>query len=231
MRKLFFLLAFLLPQLIFAAFEHEDCNKLIGKIDKEWAKHQEFLDQFIKISAHEQEANLYLLEEALICCRKALNHCHKILHKISKKSKAERKDPWWAHQKKLMETQIPPIEAEIKTIENAMLVTRTNAVLQKIQSLIDNAERNAASANSKALKCPEPTEQNLPFVLSLLNEVIQDYETALSHTRMALSIFEASTELNEANKQIIYQIMESYQANIANYRQVIESLGTKMLDP
>ena len=220
----FLFLLFAIPQLLFASFSHDDCHKVLRKINAEWVKREQLLQQFINLAAHEQEKGIPLLQEAIVCCEKAIRYCDKILAKIAKKSKSEKKETWWVEIKKGREQQKLNLQAEINTMKEAIQKIHANVASQQMEYHYRESERIALLAQTKIQTCSQFTLENIKDVFLVLQEVIQLYIHAKNHMGLALAALLKNPFFVQTDKEILESQIDQYSQVIEHYRKNLTQL-------
>jgi len=219
-----FLLILLAPTLIFATFDQEDCRKVMLKTEDEWARHYDYIQQFIDLKPHEQEEGVSLLRQAIACCEKAIALCDKVLDKIAKKPKSERKDPWWVHAKKMREARKIQFTEEIAALQTAIHNTLQQWRMAKAQQFYDECERKTLRANARASQLPAPSQHNIDLVLSMVEDVIRLYEEAIASAKNALAALLSCPAPDEQSKNNLTQGIENLQSTISTHQELTTQL-------
>ncbi len=212
----FFLLLFLVPNLIYASSSYylKEYKKDVDKISAEWKRHEELAQQFDRLGLNEKEQNIGLVKEAVACCQRAIGHCDHILKKIAEKSKDERKD--WEQKKNQAKQNKNNINTEIGHLQALINNTLKDIAFSKAIPLYQESEKKANLANLKNQNCSRRLN-NVEEVISTLNETSTLYEEALSLARDALNLI--SPYPDEESKNVLRQAIENYQTATNKYKQ------------
>lgn len=214
----FFVLLFLIPSLIYGKSNQEKCIKIHDKVAPEWKRHTELIEDFKRLAANDQESGIYILHEAIDCCRRALHHCDAVLKDIASKSRAERTARWRVQLKKACKEDKNNLLAEIDQIQAAIHQIHSNSAIHKVHILYQESQQKAALANSKIQDCPRHLN-NIDAVVSTLNEVASLYQEAASMIDAAFAtIAPYSHEAAETTKVALQEIMQAYHERMNQYK-------------
>ncbi|WP_138106819.1 hypothetical protein, partial [Candidatus Rhabdochlamydia sp. T3358] len=148
--RYFFLLLFLVPTLIYAKSNQEKCTKVYNKGFFEWNRHNELIEDFKRLESKDKESGIYILDEAMACCRRARERYDYILKDMATRSKSERKEKWRVQLKKACKQNKDNINAEIDHIQTAIHQIRSNSAINKAHVLYQESGQKAALANTKS---------------------------------------------------------------------------------
>jgi RHS repeat-associated protein len=211
----FFLLLFLVPNLIYASSYYlKEYKKDVDKISAEWKRHDELVQQFVRLSLDEKGQNINLVNESIACCHRAIGHCDHILKKIGKKSKEDRKE--WKDKKNQAEKDKDTLHTEISNLQALINNTFKDIAFSKAIPLYQESEKKANLASLKNQSCARRLN-NVEEVSSTLNETGKLYEEALSLARDALNLI--SPYPDEESKNVLRQAIENYQTAANKYRK------------
>ncbi|WP_171005794.1 DUF6531 domain-containing protein [Candidatus Rhabdochlamydia sp. T3358] len=206
--RYFFLLLFLVPTLIYAKSNQEKCTKVYNKGFFEWNRHNELIEDFKRLESKDKESGIYILDEAMACCRRARERYDYILKDMATRSKSERKEKWRVQLKKACKQNKDNINAEIDHIQTAIHQIRSNSAINKAHVLYQESGQKAALANTKSQDCPRNLN-NIDTVVASLNEAAQLYEQAAMIAEEALTLIESFSY--EADKDTLKQVVQTYQ--------------------
>mgnify|MGYP001612536226 FL=1 len=214
--RYFFLLLLLIPSLIYAKSHQEKCTKIYNKALFEWNRHNELIEDFKRFKPKDQESGIYILDEAMACCRRAREQYDYILKDMAARSKSERKEKWRVQLKKACKQNKDNINAEIDHIQTAIHQIRSNSAVSKAHVLYQESKEKAALANTKNQNCPRRLK-NIDVVVSILKEVAELYEQASSIAEEALTLI--APYPHEADKAILKQVIQTYQEMANQYEK------------
>jgi hypothetical protein len=226
-----FLLLLLAPTFIFASFDQEDCRKVVGKIEKERARHYDYIQQFTNLKPHEQEEGVNLLRQAIACCEKGISLCDKVLAKIAKKPKSDRNDPWWVHTRKLCEDRKLLFAGEIASLQAAITTTLQNYRMDKAIYFYEESERKSLQAKARAGQLSTPSQHNIDLVMSVTEDVTRLYEEALASAKKSLEALLSCPMPDEQSKDHLVKTIEYLQYSIDECKEFATQLRAQPLLP
>ena len=216
MRYFFLLLLFLIPSLVYGGSNQGKCTKIYNKALFEWNRHNELIEDFKKLEPQDKEPGIYILEEAMACCRRAREQYEYILKDIATRSKSERKEQWRVQLKKACKQNKDNINAEIDQIQTAIHQILSNSALGKAHILYRESEQKVALANKKNQDCLRRLN-NIDTVVFILKEVAELYKEASSIAGEALSLI--APYPHEGDKATLKQVMQTYQEMASQYEK------------
>lgn len=212
----FFLLLFLVPSLTYALNEQK-CIKIYEKGLSEWGKHTQLLEQFKTLEDNAREARMSLLNDAIVCCQRSIEHFDKILHNIAHKSKSKQSERWRRTMKEWCEKGKSTSLTEITHLQNAINHIFSEIAFEKAQVLYRESEQKALLANATSKDCPARHLYNADVVVDVLHEVARLYREAAVCVQQALAHISSFSQ--EANKVFLQKSMEGYLEDADKYEK------------
>jgi RHS repeat-associated protein len=214
-RTRFFLLLFLIPSFIYASHLHQDeCEHLCDKALTAWNRSSECIEQLNRMDPNQPEPRIPIFERAIAHCQQAIGYCDKILNDIAKYYKKHSEKRYWhpAMKERCKKSK------EVYVTRLGMLQNTLTEILsfEKAKILYAESIKKADLAQAKIQHCPRYLD-NIDTVVATLTEIAQLYEEAASAVHEALTLI--SPFPREADKALVNQTLESFQAAAHTYRQ------------
>lgn len=182
-RCFFFFLA--IPLFTYASFTHRDCLKCVNARIAEWKQHEELVQRFSNLTLFEREQNIVLLQQAIECCKKGIDHSEYLTGRINKKSSRERHSGYWSEEKNRSEKDKETFQNQIGFLYDLISETHKAIAFERAKALYQESEQKANFAKCKEKECPKFLN-NEDEVVSTLYEVAHLYEEAMGSSQKAL---------------------------------------------
>ena len=203
-----FLLFLLIPILTYGMNE-DQCQKICGKINKQWHKSNLLIEQLNDRGPSQDEAYVDLLKQVIGRCEKGIRYCDKILNDIAKQPKRKRKTPWRQEMKRVIKQNKTNFSSQLLSLQEGLKAIELTLGFGKANTLFQESEKKAILARDKQHEC-QRTLTNSDRVIATLNEGATLYAEAAKCAWQALSLIASSDDTK--GKATLQKTAETYQA-------------------
>ncbi len=222
----FFLLLFLVPNLIYARLHQEDCANIYNQALGEENRCIAFIKQLNKFGSAPAETRAQILNYAITSCQQAISHYDTILNDIAKQSKKYRHEPWCIKMKEDCTNNKNKILSTLSTLQNELNKTLSTITFIKANNLFHESQKIADLASAKSQECLTHLD-NIEELIATLNETATLYEEAASTVREALALISSSSD--ETGKAFLQQAIDAYEEAARQHREKAAELQVDML--
>ncbi|MEX0962289.1 MAG: hypothetical protein WDZ28_05490, partial [Simkaniaceae bacterium] len=222
MKKIHFLILFLIPGLIYG-LNKKECINTRNQALVEWNRHNELVQEFNDFGADQEGHGLHRLRKSLRCSQRALSLINTILNDIAGKSKKKRKELWRIEMKEACQKDKKNINDGITQLQKSVNNVLSSMAFEKAKTLYDESLKIVEKASNKHKKCPARTLFNVDVVVSALQEVAKLYREAESLAKEAYTALTSAPLCNESSKTALEQTIENFkQTAISTEKEAAE---------